>query len=62
MSCPGAPAVDDGPAYSLSQTIASFAIQPGGARVTELDDPDHTGQFGYFTSRTLIFPQDVFGP
>jgi len=62
MNCPGAPSVDDGLACPFSQTIASFAIHKGGARVTKLDDPDDTGQFGRFSSWTLIFPQDVFGP
>ena len=62
LSCPGAPPVMYGTAYPLSQTIANFAISQGGDTVTEWDDPDETGQFGYFKSWTLIFPQDVVGP
>lgn len=62
MNCPGAPAVDYGLAYPLSQTLATFAIQQGGHTVTEWDDPDDTGQFAYFKSWKLVFTPDVVGP
>jgi len=62
LSCPGAPPVEYGTAYPLSQTIATFAIALGGYTITEWDDPDDTGQFAYFKSWKLIFPPDVVRP
>ena len=62
MNCPGAPAIDCGLAYPLSRTIATFAIQPGGHAVTELDDPDDTGPFSSFKSSKLAFSPDMDGP